>query len=167
MPKHPKEKPEKEAAPLPETVGVGVLARMSGLTERRIQQLADEGVIPKPETRGEYKFEESLRGLFAHLRELADGLPAKRAADLARQARADADVAERNRDMLFERAIPAPLVGLAWDVVLQGLRSEIMKAKMTKATRVALIKRLRELRPRDYFGIGKKLAKEEAVSDEE
>lgn len=50
---------------------VRVIARILNLTERRVQQLASEGIIPKA-SRGRYDFVESVRGYIGHLREEID-----------------------------------------------------------------------------------------------
>lgn len=48
-------------------VSVDVLAKLLGLTTRRIQQLAADGVIPKGGVRGEYVLAGSVRGYINYL----------------------------------------------------------------------------------------------------
>ncbi len=54
------------------TVPVGTLAKLFDLTERRVQQLARDGIIPKA-TRGQYPLIESVRGYVRFLQERAQG----------------------------------------------------------------------------------------------
>ncbi len=49
---------------------IGVIARLLDLSERRVQQLSREGVIPKAE-RGQYDLVGAVRAYDANLRDLA------------------------------------------------------------------------------------------------
>jgi hypothetical protein len=49
---------------------IAVIAKLLDLSERRIQQLGREGVIPKPE-RGQYDLVGAVRGYVNYLREQA------------------------------------------------------------------------------------------------
>ena len=49
---------------------IGVIARLLDLSERRVQQLSRDGVIPKAE-RGQYDLVAAVRGYVAYLRDLA------------------------------------------------------------------------------------------------
>ena len=78
------------------TQPIGVIARLLDLSERRVQQLSREGVIPKAE-RGQYDLIGSVRGYVRYLRDQAlkaqAGAP-DYAAERARFIRARADLAE-------------------------------------------------------------------------
>ena len=52
------------------TQPIGVIARLLDLSERRVQQLSREGVIPKAE-RGQYDLIGSVRGYVRYLRDQA------------------------------------------------------------------------------------------------
>jgi phage terminase Nu1 subunit (DNA packaging protein) len=58
---------------LPATVTAATLAKLLGLTPRRLQQLAEAEVIHKPATRGHYRLAESVSGYVAWLRSDAGG----------------------------------------------------------------------------------------------
>lgn len=51
-------------------VPVGTLARLFNLTDRRVQQLARDGIIPKA-TRGKYPLAQSIQGYVRYLQERA------------------------------------------------------------------------------------------------
>lgn len=112
---------------LPTTAPVAILARISGLTERRIQQLAEEGKIPKPKTRGEYPFEESLRAIFMELREREAGCPAQTAQDKARQAKADADRSEMQTAKEAGQLVLKSDVRLIWENALVKMRIAVLR----------------------------------------
>ena len=53
------------------TQPIGVIARLLDLSERRVQQLSREGVIPKAE-RGQYDLIGSVRGYVRYLRDTSE-----------------------------------------------------------------------------------------------
>ena len=55
------------------TAPIESLAKLLDLTPRRVQQLAKEGVIPKPATRGQYDIIPSVVAYIRHLRAVASG----------------------------------------------------------------------------------------------
>jgi hypothetical protein len=154
--------------PFPEYLRAEDLSEISGFSIRRIYQLAEDGVLPKPEKPNQFPARQTVRLLFGYLRELADGLPAKRAQHLERQAKAEADIAVRKRDLMFKDAIPAPVVETAWLQVISDLRASILSSRVNKKQKLELIDKVRAaLRaPRDYFRIAAKLANEKPNEEE-
>ena len=83
------------------TQPIAVIARLLDLTERRVQQLAQDGVIPPaartgPE-RGRYDLVSAVRGYVRYLREQATRSPSGSAdfgVERARLVKAKADLAE-------------------------------------------------------------------------
>lgn len=53
------------------------LTRLTGLTDRRHRQLAKDGHFPPPDG-GEYKYEETIRGLFKYYQERNDSMRDKK-----------------------------------------------------------------------------------------
>ena len=120
---------------------IGVIARLLDLSERRVQQLSREGVIPKAE-RGQYDLIGSVRGYVRYLRDQAlkaqAGAP-DYAAERARFIRARADLAEmeaeEKQNALFDKRLAEEEV---W--IRQGI-----KARRTRNEgRVRALKELRE-----------------------
>jgi len=112
------------AAPQP----IGVIAKLLDLSERRVQQLAREGVIPK-ETRGQYDLVGSVQGYVRYLRDQAEkargGAP-DYAAERARFIRARADLAELDAEARRGRLLEAADVEAAWTAVLALLRTRLL-----------------------------------------
>lgn len=79
------------------TYPVKTIAKLLMLTERRVQQLSKDGVIPRAE-RGRYELAPSVQGYIRFLQDRtinADGGPAiDFSAEKARKLRAEADIAE-------------------------------------------------------------------------
>ena len=94
---------------------IAVIARLLDLSERRIQQLSREGVIPKAE-RGQYDLVAAVRGYVAYLRDLAVKAQAGApdfGAERARLIKAKADLAEMEADGRRGELLPADAVEVA------------------------------------------------------
>ena len=104
---------------------LAVIARLLDLSERRVQQLSREGVIPKAE-RGRYDLVGAVRGYVAYLRDLAvkaqSGAP-DFGVERARLIKAKADLAEMEADGRRGELLPADAVEAAWTAVLARLRA--------------------------------------------
>jgi phage terminase Nu1 subunit (DNA packaging protein) len=107
---------------------IAVIAKLLDLSERRVQQLSREGVIPKA-TRGQYDLVGSVRGYVRYLRDQAAkahaGAP-DYAAERARFIRARADLAEMEADQKRGSVIVAGDVEAAWIAVLALLRTRLL-----------------------------------------
>jgi phage terminase Nu1 subunit (DNA packaging protein) len=107
---------------------IGVIARLLDLSERRIQQLSREGVIPKAE-RGQYDLIGSVRGYVRYLRDQAlraqAGAP-DYAAERARFIRARADLAEMEAEEKRRSLIAVDEIEAAWIAVLALLRTRLL-----------------------------------------
>ena len=107
---------------------IGVIAKLLDLSERRVQQLSREGVIPKA-TRGQYELIGSVRGYVRYLRDQAvkaqAGAP-DYAAERARFIRARADLAEMEAEEKRGSVIAAEQIEAAWISVLALLRTRLL-----------------------------------------
>lgn len=110
------------------TQPIAVIARLLDLTERRVQQLGREGVIPRSE-RGRYDLVGAVRGYVRYLREQAarahEGA-ADFGAERARLVKAKADLAEMEAAQRRGDLLPADRVEDAWTAVLARLRSRLL-----------------------------------------
>jgi phage terminase Nu1 subunit (DNA packaging protein) len=110
------------------TQPIGVVARLLDLSERRVQQLSREGVIPKAE-RGHYDLIGSVRGYVRYLRDQAlkaqAGAP-DYAAERARFIRARADLAEMEAEEKRRSLIAAEQIEASWIAVLALLRTRLL-----------------------------------------
>jgi phage terminase Nu1 subunit (DNA packaging protein) len=116
-----------------------VIARLLDLTERRVQQLSREGVIPKAE-RGAYDLVGAVRGYVAYLRAAAvraQGGAPDFGLERARLIRAKADLAEMEAGWTAVLArlrarllvLPDRLAPLCFEeTTIAGVRDQIRKA---------------------------------------
>ena len=110
------------------TQPLAVIAKLLDLSERRIQQLSREGVIPKA-TRGQYDLIGSVRGYVSYLRDQAVSAQAGApdyAVERARFIRARADLAEMEANQRRGSLIAADDAEAAWIAVLALLRTRFL-----------------------------------------
>jgi len=87
------------------TQPITVIARLLDLSERRVQQLVRDGVIPKAE-RGRYELVGAVRGYVRYLRDLvlkSETGGADYASERARLVKARADLAEMEAGRVISR----------------------------------------------------------------
>jgi phage terminase Nu1 subunit (DNA packaging protein) len=107
---------------------IAVIARLLDLTERRVQQLARDGVIPKAE-RGQYDLVAAVRGYIRYLREQAARAQTGQldiGGERTRLVRAKADLAEMDAACRREELLGAEQVEQAWIAVLARVRSRLL-----------------------------------------
>jgi phage terminase Nu1 subunit (DNA packaging protein) len=95
---------------------VKTISKLFNLTERRVQQLAKEGIIPKPE-RGRYDLVGCVQGYIKYLQDVAFGKDASSTdahAERSRLIRAQADTAEL--DLSIRRGEHAPIDALQYAI---------------------------------------------------
>lgn len=109
------------------TQPIAVIAGLLDLTERRVQQLVRQGVIPRPE-RGRYDLVGAVRGYVRFLREQATraGGEVDFSAERARLVKAKADLAEMEAALRRGELVPAERVEQAWIAVLAHLRARLL-----------------------------------------
>ena len=110
------------------TQPLAVIAKLLDLSERRVQQLSREGVIPKA-TRGQYDLIGSVRGYVHYLRDQAVSAQAGApdyAAERARYIRARADLADMEAAQRRGALIAVEDIEVAWIKVLALLRTRIL-----------------------------------------
>lgn len=118
------------------TYTVSALAKLLMISERRVQQLTKEGVIPK-EGQGKYHLVPSVHGYLKLLQQRAAGAsqPSDYHTEKARLVKLQADKAQIDLDILEEKLIFAADVQKAWENVLMAFKSKLM-AIPTKAAPV-------------------------------
>lgn len=108
------------------------IAKLLMLTERRVQQLAKEGVIPKAE-RGRYELAPAVQGYIRFLQERVAGNAAQSQTldyhvEKTRKVKAEADIAEIEAAKRRGEAIDASEVKRAWQVILGEIRANLLGA---------------------------------------
>ncbi len=130
------------------TQSLAVIAKLLDLSERRVQQLSREGVIPKA-TRGQYDLVGSVRGYVRYLRDQAVSAQAGApdyAVERARYIRARADLVEMEANQRRGALIAADDIEAAWIKVLALLRTRVLALPDRLAPQVHSVSSLAETR---------------------
>lgn len=111
-------------------VNAKALAGLFGLTERRIQQMAKEDIIPKAE-RGKYPFVGAIRAYIKFLQERAlGGESAATGGDIVsertRLLKANADKSELEFLVMKGENLPKELVQIAWTKQIAAFRAKML-----------------------------------------
>lgn len=108
------------------------IAKLLMLTERRVQQLAKDGVIPKAEV-GQYELAPAVQGYIRYLQDRMAGNAAQVDSidyhkEKARKIKAEADMAEIEAKKRRGDAIDAQEVKRAWQLILGEVRANMLGA---------------------------------------
>jgi hypothetical protein len=107
---------------------VGVIARLFGVSERRVQQMAKEGIIPKA-VKGKYDLVGCVRGYIAFLQDRAFGknvMLIDAHQERARLLKAQADKTELEFHLLNRELIPISEVETGWAALVVAFRSRLL-----------------------------------------
>lgn len=108
------ETPKKAGKSKEETCKVEYLAKIFGVTARWIQNLTDEGTVPKI-GRGEYPKDRALMAMAGHIKAQAGNVTSQMQVDKARQAKAEATTAEVDAALAIGSAVPALDFAAEWE----------------------------------------------------
>jgi phage terminase Nu1 subunit (DNA packaging protein) len=115
----------------PATYPVDTIAKLLELTPRRINQLVQEGVIPRPASRGRYELVGAVQGYIRYLRQLnigeeMDSQGGSEVAHRKRLTKARADIAEMEVERLSGSLIDVSSVEHAWQMAGARFRQRIL-----------------------------------------
>jgi phage terminase Nu1 subunit (DNA packaging protein) len=126
---------------------VGTIAKLFNLTERRVQQLAKEGIIPKGE-RGKYDLVECVTAYIKYLQELAFGQslkPADAHTEKTRLVRAQADHEELKVRERRGELISVGLVESEWTDMVSAMRAKLLSLPVRVAQVAISAQSIREI----------------------
>ena len=118
---------------------VGVIARLFGVSERRVQQLAKDGIIPKAD-KGKYELVGCVRGYIGFLQERAFGkelVTIDAHQERARLLKAQADKTEIEVKVMNRSLIPVEEVRAYWSGMAVACRARLMGFP-TRAAHIAI-----------------------------
>jgi phage terminase Nu1 subunit (DNA packaging protein) len=117
------------------------IANLFNLTERRIQQLAAEGIIPK-EARGKYDLVACVRGYIKYLQERAFGQDVQSSEFINhrdRLAKANADRVEMENDVMRGKLAPLDDVHIVWSKIVMDTRTRMLGIPSKAASGLAIL----------------------------
>lgn len=123
---------------------VGTIAKLLLLTDRRVQQLAREGVLPRGE-KGRYELVPAVQGYIKYLKDRAIGadLPGDEGDHKRRLLKARADIAEMEAERLAGDLVPVDQVEKVWIEITSRVRQRML-AVAPKAAPIAAVENTAE-----------------------
>lgn len=122
------------------TYPVGTIAKLLELTERRVYQLAAQGVIPRT-PKGRYELVPAVRGYVRYLRDRAINADVKDGEEgdhKKRLTKARADIAEMEAERLRESLVPVENVERVWIEAASNVRARLLAIPHKVAPLVAV-----------------------------
>ena len=122
----------------PATYPVGTIAKLLMISERRVQQLTKEGIIPKSE-RGRYHLAEAVQGYIRYLQERSIGSVSAidYHVEKARLVKLQADRADAELQELLCSLVSADEVSDAWAKLLVNVKAKMLAIPTKLAPQVA------------------------------
>lgn len=156
----------------PATYPVGTIAKLLMLSDRRVQQLTAEGVIPKAE-RGRYELAPAVQGYIRYLQDRQAGNASQIEnvdyhIEKARKMKFDADIAEVEAAKRRGEAIDAAEVKRAWGLILGEIRANLLNNTPARiASRILGLANETEIKRivKDEIGLAMIAASETDVAD--
>ena len=120
---------------------LATIAKILNLSERRVQQLVKEGILPKTE-KGKYDLIACVRAYIKYLQERAFGkgaAPQDTHLERARLLKAQADKTEMEVDTLRGNLIPVETVEADWLTMVMSCRSKLLAIPSRTAFQIATL----------------------------
>lgn len=123
-------------------VRAGMLARLFGVSERRVRQMASEGIIPAAASHGRYDQTLCVQGYVRHLKtrlDTAEHGNASLTAERQRLTSAKADMADMERKRLDGELVPISQITEGWLAAYSNVRTRILAIPDKLAPRIATV----------------------------
>lgn len=149
---------------MPATINSTALENLSGITERRLRQLADAGKIPQPKD-GLWPTAETIRGLVTHYRTTRTGAPIE-SAKLAK-LEAETKLLQMRAAQEIREWIPAALVESVWGKIVTELRQKITFLEIPDEKKKEILEDMQSIPVDDYFPTANQNDSDESAQDNE
>ena len=121
-----------------QTISGARLCTLTGLSDRRHRQLADDGYFPPP-IKGEYQLTPTIQGMFRYYRELQGRSNDDFAMERLRKTRAEAHLAELRLSRERKESLDAQSVFKSWENILLTLRQKLLALPSKVAPRLVYL----------------------------
>ncbi|MCL2076344.1 MAG: hypothetical protein FWH15_07910 [Betaproteobacteria bacterium] len=108
------------------TVPVAIVAKMLDLDDRRVQQLAKEGIIPKPRNRGEYNLLACTVAYIKYLRSRIDGGSGDYITEKTKLTRTQTEKAQIEIDRLRGVLVTVAAAERGWSALVGAFRAKML-----------------------------------------
>lgn len=126
------------------TASVDIIAKLLDMTPRRVQQLANEGIIPKPKDRGQYEIIPCVVGYIKHIKGMLNGEAGDLASEKTRLTKAQAEKTEIETARLKGELVSLADAERGWSALVGAFRAKMLTLP-PRASLVVLNKKEREV----------------------
>lgn len=126
------------------TASVDTIAKLLDMTPRRVQQLANEGIIPKPKDRGQYEIIPCVVGYIKHIKGMLNGEAGDLASEKTRLTRAQAEKTEIETARLKGELVSLAGAERGWSALVGAFRAKMLTLP-PRASPVVVNKKEREV----------------------
>lgn len=126
------------------TASVDTIARLLDMTPRRVQQLANEGIIPKPKDRGQYEIIPCVVGYIKHIKGMLNGEAGDLASEKTRLTKAQAEKTEIETARLKGELVSLADAERGWSALVGAFRAKMLTLP-PRASLVVMNKKEREV----------------------
>lgn len=126
------------------TASVDTIAKLLDMTPRRVQQLANEGIIPKPKDRGQYEIVPCVVGYIKHIKGMLNGEAGDLASEKTRLTRAQAEKTEIETARLKGELVSLAGAERGWSTLVGAFRAKMLTLP-PRASPVVVNKKEREV----------------------
>ena len=127
-----------------QTISNERLCTLTGLSDRRHRQLADDGYFPPP-IKGQYQLTPTIQGMFRYYRELQNRGNDEFAMERLRKTRAEANLAELKLSRERKESLEAQSVFKAWENILLTLRQKLLALPTKISPRIVYLNEQHEI----------------------
>ena len=118
------------------TASVDTIAKLLDMTPRRVQQLANEGIIPKPKDRGQYEIVPCVVGYIKHIKGMLNGEAGDLASEKTRLTRAQAEKTEIETARMKGELVSLADAERGWSALVGAFRAKMLTLPPRAATAV-------------------------------
>lgn len=132
---------------MPTSYPVSTISKLFGISERRVQQLAQEGIIPKPDT-NQYELVGCVRSYINYLQQRAFGkgsVPQDTYLERARLLKAQADMAEIELAERTGQLVTVERVEADWMEMVSACRAKMLSLPTKTAYQIAHLENPQEI----------------------
>ena len=148
-----------------QTIAAVKLCSLTGLTDRRHRQIADQGFFPPP-TRGLYQLTPTIAGMFRYYREAYQRASKTLAEDKQIKTKREIELLDLKIEQQNRRLAPIDMVEAIWGGLATALRQAILASEIPDNAKKDLTERIRDIDPEEYFeGVAPETGEEDPPAD--
>lgn len=138
--------------PDPQTIDADKLCALTGLTDRRHRQIADQGFFPPP-TKGKYQLTPTIAGMFKYYREAYQRATQSLVEDKQVKLKREIELLELKIAEQQKKLVPVVMVERVWTGIANAIRQTIIASDIHENSKKELSEKIRAIDPEEYCDV--------------